>query len=629
MNPNDKDQTPSKGGVLKSLFTGVIYIFAFLAAIVVKPAQALKREAYDKSSGFAFAIGIIASIVGSIGVGYSGFQHGVPLQWWLGSAIVAPFAIYYYLWPIAYLGLRSWAFKFSEFLWKRVPNCDDSRADGPKWFSYFLSGVTQLIIVAAGIYTLCTVASHIHDYLGWNNIWAWGVGVVGGGFLAFAGGMLVSTALWQIGMPSVALLSGIGLTYFFGIDLSAHLPSFVEPFASSYSTAIRHGGEALQVILFVAYVFPLVHIVISRMFGWMGKYYNRLLDKTYSDNDKNYLGFLCQALNIAVAGTAAVHAFGYSSNFGYGYWLSVPATAVAALAAYLIGGGLLSRWSNRVVGVLSSLAVGYFAFTQSFVAVPFGAFGAIVAGVVAAVATAFLIYPLVYQVVKLIANPLLASWLGKPLAEFYTTISSEVFSSIEKTYNDNTAYGPLFVHLVNIGTAIGVYLLVSDLVPMIHLSGWTALTLPSLLAVSSYLFVGRLLVAYKTALIGTITSIGAGAFVGVEVFAHLQHNWWYAVPSFIAGALVFGFAIFPVSYVVLRAGLEAVAASRWARPAVEGVYNFFFSFVQKGWNEFMVIYRRISLSFAPVWANVSKTWDEAWETAKKTFNDAFNGKDKK
>ena len=72
MNPNDKDQAPTdgsaKGGVLKSLFTFGIYVFAFLVALVVKPAQALKKEVYEKSglSGFAFVAGIILSIVGSI-----------------------------------------------------------------------------------------------------------------------------------------------------------------------------------------------------------------------------------------------------------------------------------------------------------------------------------------------------------------------------------------------------------------------------------------------------------------------------------------------------------------------------------------------------------------------------------
>jgi hypothetical protein len=281
------------------------------------------------------------------------------------------------------------------------------------------------------------------------------------------------------------------------------------------------------------------------------------------------------------------------------------------------------------VGVVSSIGVGFLGFHFSQGVVPFSTVGAIAVGVVSALANGFLIYPLVYQLVKLLTNLLLASWLGKPLAELYKTISSEVFSSIGKTYDDETAYGPLFVHLVNIAAATGVYFLASDLVSQIHLASWFAITLPALLAFSSYLFIGRLLVAYKTPLIGITAAIAAGAFVGVEVFAHFHHNWWYAVPSFIVGGLAFAFAIFPVSYVVLRAGLELIAASTWATPVVEGVYNFFFGFVQKFWNQFLVIYRSISLSFAPIWANVSKTWDEAWTSAKETFEKAFNGKNKK
>jgi hypothetical protein len=628
MNPNDKDQNPSdgsaKGGVLKSLFTGVIYMFAFLAAIVVKPAQALTKEAYEKSgfSGFAFAAGIILSIIGSIGTGYFGWQHGAAIQWWLGAAVVAPFAIFYYLWPLAFLAVGKWAFKFSSFLWDHVPDAKDSRSSSPKWFSYALGGLTQLAIIAAGLYVFFTCATHIHDFLGWGWF-GWVVGVVGGGVLAVGSGMLVSAGLWNVGMPLVALLSGAALTYFFGIDLSAHVPTF------GYPVAVRHAGEALQVLAWEGYVFPLGHIIISRMFGWVGKYYNMLLDNTYNDDDANYLGFLCQSINIGAAGVAAYHAFAYASTFGYGLWLAVPATAVATLVAYLIGGALLHRWSNMFVGVASSLGVGVLAFFYGQAVVPFGIAGAIVVAVVSAVANGMLIYPLVYQLVKLLTNLLLASWLGKPLVDMYKTISSEVFSSIEKTYDDTTAYGPLFVQLVNIATAVGVYLLVSDLVPMIHLTGWVALSLPALLTVFSYLFVGRLLVAYKTVLIGTLSAIAVGAFVGVEVFAHFQHNLWYAVPSFIAGGLAFAFAIFPVSYVVVRAALEAVSASKWAKPVVEGVYNFFFGFVQKFWNEFVIVYKRISLSFAPIWANVSKTWDEAWASAKATFDEAFNGKNKK
>jgi hypothetical protein len=281
------------------------------------------------------------------------------------------------------------------------------------------------------------------------------------------------------------------------------------------------------------------------------------------------------------------------------------------------------------VGVVSSLAAAYFGFQFSNGLVPFGIFGAIAVGLLSALTTGFLAYPVVYQLVKLLTNLLFASWLGKPLVQLYKTISTEVFSSIEKTYDDTTAYGTLFVHVTNIAVATAVYFLVSDLVHVIQMTGWTAVTLPVLLTVSSYLFLGRLLVAYKTPLIGTIASIGVGAFVGVEVFAHFHHNWWYAVPSFIGGGLAFGLAIFPVSYVILRAGLETIRASKWAKPVVEGVYNFFFGFVQKFWNEFIAVYKRISLSFAPIWANVSKTWDEAWESAKKTFEEAFNGKNKK
>ncbi|MBS1993984.1 MAG: hypothetical protein JSS83_25910 [Cyanobacteria bacterium SZAS LIN-3] len=425
-------------------------------------------------------------------------------------------------------------------------------------------------------------------------------------------------------MPMVAVLSGAALTYFFGVDASQYLPTF------GYDSAVRHIGQAVQGMVWVFYVFPLAHIVISRMFGWMGKYFEKLLDATYSDSDTKWKSFLCHLVSLGATGTAGYHAFGYAMSFGFGLWLAAPAAAVAVLTAYLVSGALFNRWSNRTVGVITSIVAAYLAFTHCpALPAPFETIGAIAAAVLAAALNALLVFPLVYQVIKAIANPLLASWLSDPLTNLYKTISSEVFSSVEKTYEDKSPYAVLFTHVVNVLVAGAVFLLSNELVGMIHLSGWTAWALPTLLTISSYLFVGRLFVAYKTTLIGALASIGVGAFVGVEVFAHFDHSLWYAVPSFIGAALGFGLAVFPVTYVVTRAGLETIAVSRWATPVVEGVYNFFFGFVQKFWTQFVIVYRRISLSFAPIWANVSKQWDEAWASAKETFDRAFNGKDKK
>jgi len=628
MSSNDNDQKPAgeaSGGPLKSLFTFVIYVFAFLAAIVVKPAQALTREAYNKSnaSSFAFGAGILLSVIGSIATGYFGWQHGIAVQWWLSTAVAAPFAIYYYAWPIAFLAVGRWAYKFAELLWRNVPGRDDRRSETNAWFTFALLAVAQIAIVGGCIYLFWNVTNGIHDWTEWHNKAAWLFGGVIGVCVGFGVGALLTGALWEAGMPLVAVVSGAALTYFFGIDLSHYVPTF------GYDAAVKHVGQALQGLLWVGYVFPLGHIIISRMFGWMGKYFTKLLDKTYNDSDKNWLTFLSQLSTLALTGAAGYYAYGYAGTFGYGVWLAAPAAAVAVLAAYILAGFALRNWSNMTVGVVSSIAAAVLAFIVAPVFVPFGVFGAIVFAVFAAALNALFVFPLVYQTIKLIANPLFASWSAQPLKEMHSKISTEVFSAASKTYDDKTPYASLFTHVVNVAVAVAVYLLSNQLVDLIHLSGWTALVLPGLLTAVSYLFVGRLLVAYKTTLIGSLAAIGVGAFVGVEVFAHFDHNLWKAVPAFIGAGLVFGLAVFPVTYVVLRAGLELIAASKWATPVVEGVYNFFFGFVRKFATQFMIVYRKISLSFAPIWASVSKQFDEAWASAKETFEKAFNGKDKK
>ena len=650
MNPQDNKgaSSGSSGGVLKSMFTGIIYFFAILAALVVKPAQALTKSAYRNSGfgTFALGAGIILSIIGSIGTGYLLHQHGAPVQWWLSAAVAAPFAVYYYLWPLAFLGIGKWTFRFSSFLWRNVHELteryESHSTRGPAWFSILLSVVLTITAVISCLYLFWHCAVGIHDFLAWNNFFAWIFGVVGGGLVAWLAGMVVISAIWKAGMPAVALFTGAALVYFYGYDLSTLVPWFNH-------AIVRHIGEALQVALWVAYIFPLLHILISRLFGWVGtlldkifehiikrffdfvaKYWGKLLDATYNDDDKAYLGLLRQSAAIAAAVYVGFHAFGYTLPFGFGFWLAVPAGAFAALIAYLIGGFTFRSVTPMVIGVFSSIGaalLGFYLSHHVFHLLGGNPVAAAGVGAVSVLANAFLVYPVVYVLVRLIAKPLLASWLGLPLTELYRTISTEVFNSIDETYDEDSAYLPFFVQAVNIAVAFGVYFLAGQFVGAIHLHGFWALALPVALVAFSYLLIGRLLVAYNTVLIGTLTSIAAGAFVGVEVFVHFDHNFWYAVPSFIVGALAFGFAFFPVAYVVLRAGLELLAFSRWAAPALSAVYNFFFSYIiAKGWAEFVAVYRRVAFSFAPIWANVSKTWDEAWASAKETFEKAFNSK---
>ena len=630
MNPHENDQPTAEAAGIKGPFKYVFIAIAFIAAIFIKPAQYLKREAYEKATigGFARLVGYVLSIGASIGTGYLALQHGTAIKWWVSAAVVAPFATYYYLWPLAFLGVGKWAFKFSNYLWDRVVDVDDSDSHGPKWFSMFLGVVLQVAVVAGGCWAWWELAHKIHTFLDWGAF-GWVIGVVGGGALAFLGGALVTAGIWQVGMRVVAFFIGLAMTYFFGFDLSAHLPQFLAHYLGGHSTGVRYFGQALQFGLFFAYIFPLGHVIISHMFGWVGKYFKKLLENTYNDKDTNYVGFVGEVVNICATVVASYFAFGYASTFGFGLWLAVPATAVAALVSYLIGGALLRVVGNIAVGIvfctLSALAVAHFGAAY----LPYGVAGKVVAGLFAFSLNAVLVGPLLYQLIKLVANPLVASWLGKPLTELYKTISSEVFTSLTKTYDDDTAYGPLFLHVVNIAFAVGVFLALHSLVPLLHLTPWLAVSLTPIITLASYLFIARLLLAYKTKLIGIVLSIAVGAFVGVEVFVHFHHNWWYAGISFVVAFLGFVFGVFPVTYVVARAALEVIHVSKWAKPVVEGVYNFLFSFVQKGWNQFLIAYKHVSISFAPIWANVSKTWDESWAAAKVTFDNAFNSKKKK
>jgi hypothetical protein len=649
---NDPKNSGTPGGPLKSLFTAIIYAFAFLAAIVVKPAQALTKATYTKNGlkTYTFFAGVILSIVASIGTGYFAFKHAAPLEWWLGAAVAAPFAVYFYLWPLTYLAIGKWTFRFSRFIWGYVADLEDREPTTPKWLTMVLSVSGTIASAVSCLYLFWLGAVAVHNWLGWGGISAWAIGVLVGGITAFVCASALISLIWKGGMAAVSLISGTILVHFFGYDAAKLLPLFSHGFVSH--GFVSHAGKVAQVLLWAAYLFPLLHILVSRLFGWVGhifdkffehvvkaifdfigRYFGKLRAATYGERDQAYLGLLRQALAIAVSAYCAYHAFTYvhALSFGTGLWLAAPASALAALLLYIATGFLFSELTPSLFGMLTAILAVYGGFSASHNF--FHLFGgrvsiAIVAGLASAVLTVLVFFPLVYQLVRLFLKPLVANWLGLPLVQMHAQIAEQVLSSIDETYDEDTAYGPFFIQVVNIAVALASFFLTREVVLAVHLHGTWALALPLLLPLLSYLFIGRLLTAYKTILIGLLGSLAAGAFAGVKMFAHFHHSLWYAVPSFVAAGLAFAFVFFPVAYVVVRAILEVILVSRWAAPALVFIYDFAFSFVARGWAEFATVYRRIAISFAPIWAQVSKTWDEAWSSAREIFEKAFNGKKK-
>ncbi len=631
------DSSPGNStGVLQKLLTGVMFAVAFVAMIFIKPAQYLKRHVYDQPStgGPAWFFGIVASMAAGIATGYPLWLAKAAITSWVPLALAAVIGTYYYLWPALYMAIFRWAFQSSRFLWRNVPNAG-SRTNNPVWFSQLLNVAAIAATVLACLYEAWLTGTSLYAWLAWTSVLgkvaAFAISVVVGGGAAWITGFVAITIIVQVGMPALAIASGAALAWYYDSALASLVKHYELP------GAVTYGLQAAVVFVVASYLFPLAHVVISRGLNFVGKYigpfvrrildgfvdaFGRFLDGFYNDNDSKYLNFVRQVAGIAVTYFVASFVYGWAGSFGL--VASVGLTSVAALISYLVVGAIVGSISNMFIAVVGSLAAAAAVVMLPSLQVYDGWFLVGVQAVLTALLSALVVMPLVYRVVKFVANPLLASWLSEPLTKLHSSLRRELLSANSNTYSDKTGFETLFSHLVNITAAGAGFFAVNALLSTLAISGWLALAMPIATVVFAYLFVGKLLLRFGNHLIGGLVGLACGVYVGVEVFANQGQNYWYAIPAFAVAAALTAALVFPVVYVLFRAVVNAVRGMDWLLPVVGGVYNFFFGFVAKVWSQFLVVYKRLEASFVPVWRRLSATWDESWEAAKAAINKAWN-----
>jgi hypothetical protein len=642
MNPqNPQDPNPSQdapAGLFQKLLTGTMFGLAFLVMLLVKPAQYLKKQVYETSGRtVAWVVGVLAAITASIATGYFLWLQAVSPIAWISLAIAALFGTYYYLWPVLYLIVFRWAFEFSRFLWRNVPAAKARNFDGPVWFSQLLAGLAIAGTVISAFLLAWHVGHAVHHWLDFTsvlgNLIAIAISVVAGVLSGIFAGFVVISILIEAAMPVLAIASGVATAWHYNDRLVSTVASYDLPTWSNYVV------QAAVVFAVAGYVFPLVHLLTSRVFNFVGKYlkdfidgffrrFEKLLTSTYADSDSKYVSFLHSAGALALTYSAGQYVWSWAAS--YGLYGQIGTTAGAVLVAYLLSTAVLSQCSNVLIGIAGALAAFFFVYVTPWLHVIEGGWFVLgLHGLVGAALAFFVLVPIAYQLVKLIANPLLASWLSDPLSSFQRSVSREIFSANSNTYSDSTGFEPLFAHLTNLLLAVSVFYAVQLASAALALSSWVSLGLPVLMVAFSYLFGGKLLLRWGNHLIGGLVGIAAGVFVGVEVFAHYGQNYWYAIPAFAAGAALTVWLVFPVLYVLFRALANAVAVKSWLLPATAAVYNFCYGFVASFWTQFMAVYRRLEASFKPAWDKLSRSWDESWAAAKAAFDKAMNQSKKK
>lgn len=142
---------------------------------------------------------------------------------------------------------------------------------------------------------------------------------------------------------------------------------------------------------------------------------------TYND-DSRYQTLFAHVSNLALLGLGAWQAVGLVTGWAFPIWLTVIiglGFAFLAYLTYLILGKILNDFSSQVIGwglsAIAGLWVGYGLFEAN------GDYWwlAVVLGLTVFSIASAIVFPLVYLVVKAIANPLFTGWLTTPIENTY------------------------------------------------------------------------------------------------------------------------------------------------------------------------------------------------------------------
>lgn len=641
---NENDSLKSKlKGVGYNPLAWVAILIALVAMSVIKPAKWLTKEVYDKSGALPWIAGVAASAAAGIGLGYHlGWVLNLSPLYWIAGGVGAVIGTYFYAYPLAHLGVFQWSFKASGKLWKRVPDAGRSANEYgfSPWFSNTLTFLTQAAIVIGGFVLFWNMADGIHDKIGWTdgflNLVNWVISVVVSGVLSFIVSALAITFLSQSGLLLIAAAMGAGVTYHYTPALAGIVEAHEWPYYA------KHVMQAGVFVGFVAYVFPLAHLFITRVFRGIGEWieraaryffdhFGKFISSAYDEKDRNYEGFLQQVVGIAATVVAGSYAWAYVGTFGLSLIPAVAVTVIAVLAAYIILCGITKQIGLEIIGAVIVLGATYHLAVHDFYYfTDLGILATIGLGAAALVAIALIGYPIAYNIVRLIARPLLSSWLAQPLVNLHKSLSEEIFRSFSRTYSDETPFKNFFAHTVNLASTYGVFVGVTALMAGLSFSPLVAISVTVLASIAAYLGVGKLFNRFDNPLIGTLASIGAGVWGGTMAYAHFDHSLWYGVGGFLVAGVVNFLVVYPVTYVVLKAVLNVVRVNDWALPFLSGVHGFFWSFVESFWNLIVEAWRFIEENARPYWQKASAIIDQSWTSAMEVVKHIFGQKtDKK
>lgn len=618
----------------KNLLTYLMLIFVVPIMLARESAKALHKRVYEQPwSGTARQVfGFLLALGTGIA---SGYGLGWQLDWgwlsWLPSSAITAAVTYFYAWPLAYLGVVRPLKRLSEELWDAVTVRD-------QWFTSFLKGVSRTAVIAASAYIAWTQGGAALANLASNGWWApfaW-LGAIAWFCVLFA--ILANVTYWVFTTSIAGICAGTGF-------LTVYLLTPVTKAALTAYGLTNPGlvvvAQVVEFLLFIGYVFPLIHVVASHGLRFVRDIASRLYKSAYEKTVGVYEDVFTQVVNIYTAYHMAALSLLACAAIGFALssWLAWAVPVVVALLSYLLVGSLFREVKNYGLGVVAAVHAGW----ASVVCINVAGYGVtyVIAGAaLCAALTFFLVYPLVYVVVRLVGQYVLNNSIAGNLVTAHDKacdaaeqLLTEVARARKTTYGDESWFGSLFLHLANIAALVPVwhysYLFLSG----VGAAPWLATSLTGLALLASYLLLARFMDDYgpdRNVLAGVILTIGGALAIGVLTYAAQPFGLWLAIPASILGGFLVAGWIFPIAYVFARFLVNLIDGfvpffSRVAEPVMRNVHAFGWRIVSGFWEQIVTAYRMARDMFAPLWASVSKAWQDAWKSVQDTWEQIKRG----
>ncbi len=498
--------------------------------------------------------------------------------------------------------------------------------------SIFRSGgfafVLFLIAAACAFFFWSTISSlYLWVYHGlttpWTSAWGYVAGLLPGLLCGAGLACILGAILHAARLRAIAVVTGAIATYYVAGPTTALVASIPLGMFAIAAPTLKYLAFGLEMLLFVGFVFPAVHIVVTHGLRKLADIFD-LWEDVYGEERGGYREFFTQVVNITVAAGLALKtpALLALAGFALPFWAVILATIAVTFASYTLIGKFINFAGSWPVGVFSSAAAAVYVFGK------FSGVLAFVFGALSAALTFFVLFPLAYILVRFLIQGWLAAWLRNFLVEAHKRACSLVgdivenlFHAAELTYGDESSSKSTFLHLANLAALVGVvWGGWVALTGVLGFATWLAIGTLLIASVLSYVLVGKLLEKAGNPFVGVLAGLAGGIYVGA--WAYASQPWGLIVAiivGLVAAALTFGL-FFPVAYVVLKAILNVVSQETWLNPLLVGAHNRAWARFTSIWDDFVTAYKNVRESLSGITTSIKKQYEEVAATLKQMFN---------